>query len=292
MINPMRPQKGKDFSNLPAKTRATFDTTKYLMSTKYDGNQIFIVKQGKAIRFYTSDWKEFTISLVAKELQSLNADFILVGEFMQNCEGKLGDRRKSAILTTYRANFKKGLYNGKIEEGTNILVFDCVLLQGDKLLNDMPAEVRLKTASNLLYQKRYMSVINTELVTGKAAKEKAKLLVSQGWEGTMLIEPDSIYMPDSRVNYAIKLKGRKTADLMCIGIEPGEGKYDGLIGSLILEDSKGRRVSVGSGLNDSKRCKNNGYFIGKVIEIGYEQIMDTYIQPTFIGIRNDKKDLS
>ena len=287
----MRPQKGKDFINLPAKTLNTFDTTKYLMSIKYDGNQIFIVKQGKSIRFYTSDWKEFCISLVAKELLHITQDFIIVGEFMHNCKGKLGDRRKSAILTTYRTNFSKKLPNGVSEDRTNIKVFDLLLLEGDTLLNGIPAESRLITARNLLKGFNYLDVVEQELVTGKVAKEKTKLLVGQGWEGTMLIEPGSLYMPGSRVNYAIKLKGRKTADLMCIDIELGEGKYNSLIGSLVLEDADGRRVSVGSGLDDKDRLKSFDCFIGKVIEIGYEQIMDTYIQPTFICIREDKKDL-
>ena len=292
MINPMRPQKGKDFSNLPAKTLATFDTTKYLMSTKYDGNQIFIVKQGKTVRFYTSDWKEFTISLVAKELHNISDDFILIGEFMHNCKGKLGDRRKSAILTTYRTNFSKGIPNGITEDKTNIKVFDLILLTEGKLLKGIPAESRLVTARDLLERVNYVEVIEQVLVTGKIAREKVKDLVAQGWEGAMLIEPSSLYEVAKRVNHAIKLKGRKTADLMCIGIEPGEGKYEGFIGSLVLEDAAGRRVSVGSGLDDKDRLKSFDCFIGKVIEIGYEQIMDTYIQPTFICIREDKKDLS
>ena len=291
MITQIKPQKGKDFVNLPTKIVNTFDSTKYLMSIKYDGNQIFIVKQGKSIRFYTSDWKEFYISLVAKELLQVDHDFILVGEFMHNCKGKLGDRRNSAILTTYRTNFAKYIPNGVTEDKTNIKVFDLLLLEGDKLLKGIPAESRLVAARGLLSQVNYVGVVEQELVTGKVAKKKAKDLVAQGWEGAMLIEPASLYEVAKRVNHAIKLKGRKTADLMCISIELGEGKYDSLIGSLVLEDADGRRVSVGSGLSDSDRAKSFDYFIGKVIEINYEQILDTYIQPTFNRIREDKKDL-
>lgn len=291
MITQIKPQKGKDFVNLPTKIVNTFDNTKYLMSIKYDGNQIFIVKQGKSIRFYTSDWKEFYISLVAKELLQVDHDFILVGEFMHNCKGKLGDRRNSAILTTYRTNFAKYIPNGVTEDKTNIKVFDLLLLEGDKLLKGIPAESRLVAARGLLSQVNYVGVVEQELVTGKVAKKKAKDLVAQGWEGAMLIEPASLYEVAKRVNHAIKLKGRKTADLMCISIELGEGKYDSLIGSLVLEDADGRRVSVGSGLSDSDRAKSFDYFIGKVIEINYEQILDTYIQPTFNRIREDKKDL-
>ncbi len=61
-----------------------------------------------------------------------------------------------------------------------------------------------------------------------------------------------------------------------------------MIGALLLEDSKGRVVSVGSGLSDDQRRVNSMYFVGRVIEIEYEQILDTYIQPIIKCIRADK----
>ena len=73
-----------------------------------------------------------------------------------------------------------------------------------------------------------------------------------------------------------------------MGITEGEGKYKGMIGSLVLQDASGRIVSVGSGLSDAYRSKASIAYIGKVIEIEYEQILDTYIQPTFVTVRLDK----
>ena len=63
------------------------------------------------------------------------------------------------------------------------------------------------------------------------------------------------------------------ADLLCIGTTEGEGKYSKEIGALILRDKKGREVAVGSGLSDYDRSLDPLNFIGKVIEIGYEQII-------------------
>jgi len=85
----------------------------------------------------------------------------------------------------------------------------------------------------------------------------------------------------------VKYKKRPTVDLLCIGTAKGEeGKqYEHAIGSLILQDSKGRTVNVSSGLSKELRFKDPDTFIGKVIEIEYEQIIDTYIQPAFICIR-------
>ena len=42
----------------------------YLVSTKYDGNQIWIVKKDGS--FFTSDWKEFTIPHLVQSIQFNN----------------------------------------------------------------------------------------------------------------------------------------------------------------------------------------------------------------------------
>lgn len=133
-----------------------------------------------------------------------------------------------------------------------------------------------------------MKVITTTKLLGYDAIQMAKNHVKDGWEGLMCVEPSSHYTYGKRGNHIVKLKYRKTADLLCIGIEAGEGKYLGMIGSLVLKDSIGRTVKVGSGLDDIDRDKRVMY-IGKIIEIEYEQILDTYIQPTFVRIRYDKQ---
>ena len=69
----------------------------------------------------------------------------------------------------------------------------------------------------------------------------------------------------------------------------GEGKYEGKIGALILIDSEDREVRVGSGLSDEQRSKTKMHYYGQVIEIEYERIDSTYIQPIFKCIRDDKE---
>jgi ATP-dependent DNA ligase len=288
MLSKIKPQKGKDYKNLPKKILECFDDTKYLVSTKYDGNQIFIVKEGSTIRFFTSDWKEFSIQLIAMELRDIPEDFVIVGEFLYNSDGKLGSRGKSAILTTFRTNFSKGWLNGKAEIGSQVVAFDYISLVNDNLQTSIRQDNRLGRLNQILDGKFLTQPVHVELMTGAEAKVYTKELVKHGWEGTMLTQPHEFYHLGKRVNHAIKLKERPTADLMCIDIIEGEGKYEGMIGSLVLRDSASRLVSVGSGLSDSDRCNLPSDYIGKVIEIQYEQILDTYIQPTFVSIRDDK----
>ena len=289
-------QKGKALDKLPKKETESFDTDIFAVSTKYDGNQIFIVKRNNKVTWFTSDWKQFDIPGLGTELLHNKSDFILVAEFMYNCEGKLGDRKKSAILTTLRTCWNKSIANpiSFKEELCNIKVFDCIPYVTSELRSflqyDLVQENRLEVAS-LLFFPNQISKTKSKLLTGAEAKLYSKKLVNEGWEGVMCIDPKSKYQAGKRVNYSVKLKYRKTADLLCIDVVAGEigSKYENSIGALVLQDSEGRIVSVGSGLDDSDR--NPGladYYIGKIIEIEYEQIMDTYIQPVYVGIRRDK----
>jgi DNA ligase-1 len=130
------------------------------------------------------------------------------------------------------------------------------------------------------------------IATHEELDEFLKTVCNQGYEGLMLKQLDWKWKrTSSRTVDLCKYKKRRTADLLCTDATEGEGKYVGKIGALVLQDSIGRIVSVGSGLSDTDRAKSPTTYIGKVIEIEYEQIIDTYIQPTFIQVRDDKDDL-
>jgi len=287
-----KPQKGKAYDKLPKKTINSFNDTLYYVSTKYDGNQIFILVKDNKTRFFTSDWKEFNLPTIGKDLAfGITSSLVLIGEMSYDSDGKLGSRTKvQGKITTERVNFNKRLPCSLDEDKVTIMLFDMLEVSTQGIpINDLDFTVRynnMKTVEMLAPSQ--IQVAEQILMTGKEAQSYAKKLVKDGWEGIMLMEPEQHYFLGKRVNHAIKLKYRPTADLLCIDVTDGEGKYEGQIGALVLEDSKGRTVQVGSGLDDVDRLNTNSYYIGKVIEIEYEQIMDTYIQPTFVGIRYDK----
>jgi len=260
------------------------------LSKKYDGHQVFIEKIGTEVKFFTSQGKQFNIEVIREPLSTLEEDFVLIGEYLYNCDGKLGSRAKSAKLTTFRTNYSKGKLNNTIdEELSKVMIFDCIQLCANTSLYNMPFTERINFLMQLELPKQLQVVHTTTLCTFETAKDLVETWVLNGWEGGMLMRPDAPYDYGKRVHHAVKLKGRPTADLLCIQIAPGTGKYEGLIGSLALRDSEGRIVYVGSGLSDEQRNKTKDYFIGKIIEISYEQVNDTtYIQPVFVGVRLDK----
>ena len=284
MIN-FKPQKGKAFDKLPLKTLKTFPEQEYLVSTKYDGNQIFIVKEGNSVRWFTSDWKEFNLPVMGAKLNEITYDFTMVAEINYGGLGKLGERTVvQGKLTTERVNFNKGLSCSLDEDKVSIKVFD--------FLTQTPLKYkfRLNCARGLKPKLPVqVHIVNTVSMLGKDIDVYAKALVKLGWEGVMASEPDEVYCYGKRVNHAIKIKYRPTADLRCIDTELGEGKYANAIGALVLQDSKDRLVKVGSGLSDEQRFLYKDNFIGKVIEIEYEQLMDTYQQPVFKYIREEKE---
>jgi len=272
--------KGKDINKIPISRLEN----NFYASTKYDGHYVQICKFGDDIRFFTSGGKEFYHELAADELSINDSDFILEAEFIANTTGVLGSRGKAAKLTTYRTNYEKGLGNNTLDMlNDKFKVFD-IIIPG------MHFEERLTILEDLDFYNIVTPVHFSELLTLSECEILANSMVGLGFEGLFLKSPKHLYLEGKRVNNAIKLKPRPTADLICIDTIEGEGKYIGMIGSLVLRDSYGIEVKVGSGLSDSQRKLKPDYFKGKIIEIEYEQILDTYIQPTFIQIRDDKQE--
>lgn len=99
-----------------------------------------------------------------------------------------------------------------------------------------------------------------------------------------------------------KCKKVLTADLLCYGFKLGEGKRTNKVATLCLQDaSKKITVDVGSGINDemcdwlTKQVYDDycgAYFIGKIVEIKYNEITETESLrfPRFITFRDDKDE--
>jgi DNA ligase-1 len=94
----------------------------------------------------------------------------------------------------------------------------------------------------------------------------------------------------------VKLKAEESADLICVGVEKGAGKYANMIGNLICETSDGLlNTGVGTGLKDEDRSKDPSEFIGKIIEVAYNEVISSkgrdtksLFLPVYKQIRFDK----
>ncbi|KAJ8292530.1 DNA ligase [Rhodotorula toruloides] len=108
-----------------------------------------------------------------------------------------------------------------------------------------------------------------------------------GGEGLMLRKPGSKYEP-KRSSTLLKVKTFYDAEALVVDHEPGKGKYEGMLGSLVcvMEDRK-TQFKVGSGLNDDRRV--NPPPIGSIITYRFQELTQQNVPrfPTFVGERFD-----
>ena len=122
-------------------------------------------------------------------------------------------------------------------------------------------------------------------------------LLSLGYEGLILKYKTHKYTFKKNANW-IKMKATETADLLCVDYQEGKGKYEGMIGALVCEgivEGKHVNVSVGSGLNDNDRSLSPNCYVGKVIEVDYNKVIQdsktggwSLFLPRFVIVRKDK----
>ena len=256
-------------------------------SIKYDGNAVVVIKEAQGLVTYMTsgghiyDHDKPTI---------FDCHTVSVGVYIAErigTDGKLGDRKRCNL---------RGQRGYQTSYGHSYKVHDMLTVEDFEAGKSLWSfEVRL---DNLI---RCSGISSEHLVENDLINNQEELdillkkTVENGFEGVMGKSPNWYWKDTkSRTVDLIKYKKRKTVDLLCIGATEGTGKYTGMIGSLRLTDKAGRIVDTGSGMTDEERHLDPSYFIGQVIEVYYETIMDTYIQPTFgdeyegVLIREDK----
>jgi hypothetical protein len=123
-------------------------------------------------------------------------------------------------------------------------------------------------------------------------------LLAAGEEGTIL-KNFCGHWEDTRSKHLVKMKAEKSCDLEIIGYNPGEGKFVGMVGSLICASSD-RLVEVSiSGFSDELRqwiTDNFDNLKGTIVEILYNERIsskgrgtsDSLFLPRFSSFRTDK----
>lgn len=111
-------------------------------------------------------------------------------------------------------------------------------------------------------------------------------------EGIILKDLHAPYQEGKRNYTLMKIKEEIDADLLVVDIAEGEGKYQGTLGALVLEDLSGTQIRV-SGMTDIQRdlwWNNPSDIIGKVVKVkAMKRLPDgTLREPRFKDIRYDK----
>lgn len=116
----------------------------------------------------------------------------------------------------------------------------------------------------------------------------------QGEEGMIIKVANSVW-EDARSKNCVKLKAEESFDALVIGVELGTGKYADMIGALVCTSSCGKlKFNVGTGFNDNDRSLNHDVYLGKIVEISYNEIISSrgrdtksLFLPVFRSIRHE-----
>ncbi|MBY5922977.1 DNA ligase [Ferrimonas balearica] len=96
--------------------------------------------------------------------------------------------------------------------------------------------------------------------------ERLAEVVDAGGEGLILRHQDGRYRA-GRDPGMLKLKPRWDGEARVVGYLPGNGRLQGMMGALIVEDPEGRRFRLGSGFSDEERRQPPP--IGSVVTYSY-----------------------
>lgn len=168
-----------------------------------------------------------------------------------------------------------------------------------KRLEAMATDILRLGTGNTNSAKNILSV-PTYYFSGRETMETAlQGIIARGGEGLMGRRIDSPYIWKRSRNSTqtlFKIKPFKTIDLPIVDFYPGEGKYEGMMGGVVVS-YKGNTVRVGSGWNDEQRkqmWKNKKKYLGKYVEVKYlheSQNKDgekSLNLPTVVRLRPDK----
>jgi ATP-dependent DNA ligase len=262
---------------------------------KMDGMRFnAIVKNGKC-EFRSRNGKEINL------LGNLEQEFIALarglnivydGELLVVVEGNIQDRQTGNGILNKAV---KGTISPKEAASVHATVWDCIPYdQFTAGACSLPYSTRFGMLEAVSDSNKIHLVESTIVASLDEAEAIFERYLAQGHEGIILKDMSGIW-EDKRVKTQVKFKAELDCDLRVVGIQPGTGKYEGMVGALLCESSDGViQVDVGSGLSDDDRCRHD--YIGKIVAVTYnariknKQGKQSLFLPRLIEVRLDKDE--
>lgn len=97
------------------------------------------------------------------------------------------------------------------------------------------------------------AILQFRLNDAAALDARLAEIVAAGGEGLMLHHQEARYRP-GRSNHLLKYKPYQDAEARVVGHIPGRGKFQNLLGALVVERPDGLRFRLGSGFSDAQRA--------------------------------------
>lgn len=269
----------------------------FVITEKLDGMRTIMIVENGNVTFFSRQGQPITgLVEIIRDAVSL-PDNVYDGELLIANADDYKDRE--VLQETLKIARKDGEKRGLV-----LHLFDMIPIEEFKAGESKATYRKRKEELSFIVEKLdspYIKVV-PNLYVGKDLDVIPKLLEEmnrKGKEGLMLNVSDGKYQC-KRTDVLSKIKSMNTMDCRIIGFEEGTGKYEGMLGALLL-DYKGYELRCGSGFTDEDRKEiwnNKEKYLGKIAEIQYfreSRNQDGGLSvsfPVFICIRHDKDEPS
>lgn len=247
--------------------------------------------------------KEFSgLDHIIKDIKSLNLeDFFIDGELIRRNVDGIDDNENFRLTAS--------IVNSDAVEKPEIqlVIFD--MFHVDTIADDKTTEkynvrkLRMQDMKKFLDQNHITSMDVVEMLYEGTDESEImnclEMAEQNNWEGIMLNKNTPYEF--KRTTNLIKIKKFHTCDLRITGYVEGQGKYEGVLGSLVV-DYKGNRLEIGSGFSDAERktfWENREEMIGQIMQVKYKDVsknaktgLESLQFATYECIRNDKTEPS
>lgn len=266
----------------------------YITQIKYDGVRVICVFNKGKLSIFSRNGKLIYLPSFSDKNFGFSINGVLDGEITIK-DGLQKDR--PALAGKINSSIK-----GTIIDDSDFVinVFDFLTLDefSSKFCRNYYT-IRYNLAANFiknLKDDRFIIAPYWVVANNKELQELYENIINKGHEGLML-KKELHYYSFKRSEAWLKLKPELEADLKCVDIVEGEGKYKNMIGALVCEgitEGKFVRVKVGSGLSDLDRQLPFEEYLNETIVVKYTHIIQNEVgdyslfAPRFVLIRYDK----
>ena len=274
----------------------------FVISEKIDGNRCVVIKDNGIIKSFSRQGKPYEgLQEIESDILGLPIDNIVFdGELIADIQG--------STIEVYAETTSKARSKGSNKTGLVFHIFDVLDLkefQNGKSLSKCVA--RKSRLSNIFetYDLPHCREVKS-LYIGGDLNEVGKWMswaTEQGLEGLM-VNMDMPYVC-KRSDVILKVKVFNNADVRCLEVLEGTGKYENMLGAITIQfehEGKLYECNCGSGFSDEERktyYKQPELITGKIVTVGYFEVSKNSNGsyglrfPTWEGkIRHDKNEIS
>lgn len=269
---------------------------------KLDGMRFNAIVRSGDVEFRSRSGKEIELlGFLVEEFRAMAGDVDTVFDGELTVKNKNGDTLNRQTGNGILNKASRGTISPEEADTVHATIWDAIpyLYFQDGEYNRAYSERfdYVKNCVEKLDSERVSCVPNTVVNDAEEANKVFTEYYESGEEGIILKDVNGIW-EDKRSKHQIKYKGELECDLKIVGLEDGTGKYQGLLGALLVESADGiLKVSVGSGLTDEDRAiLNSTTILGKIIAVKYnariknKQGEDSLFLPIFVELREDKTE--